>query len=285
MTKDQIYKEYKEFVKLASEHYENFPVISYFLPSELIPHVSVFYWFARTADDIADEGEITDSERIEKLQEYENTLINVLKNGSNILEWKLLKNTIEQYNLNANYLFSLIKAFKQDCIKKNYSSTEELLEYCSFSANPVGRIMLQFFKINNDEANYYSDKVCTGLQLANFLQDISEDKIKGRIYIPLDILNKFNLDYLSVLNSANKNSVKLLISYLSEYVSTLLMEGANLLKFLKGKSYFQIKLTILGGLEIVKKVDKLSDKIILQKPKLNKTDYLRLLIKLFRKIR
>ncbi|MEJ2618402.1 MAG: squalene/phytoene synthase family protein, partial [Ignavibacteriaceae bacterium] len=172
----------KESLSLSKNHYENFPVVSFLVPKHLRKDVAIIYWFARTADDFADEGNLLPEERLRKLNEFEHRLTSLLKgNCEGDIEFALNK-TIKERNLTPKYFYDLLKAFKQDVVKKSYENFEELLDYCNYSANPVGRLILELNDIRNDEAFGYSDKICTALQLTNFYQDIKVDYLKGRIY-------------------------------------------------------------------------------------------------------
>lgn len=161
-------EEYAFALQFVKSHYENFPVVSFFIRKKLRKHVAVVYQFARQADDIADEGEVSKDQRIEELNNYEKKLTEALLSGSNEGFWLALVNTINVRHLNVDNFYDLLKAFKQDVWKNRYENYDELLEYCKFSANPVGRIILELNKINNYEAYYHSDQICTALQLLIF---------------------------------------------------------------------------------------------------------------------
>jgi len=185
---------YEQALMLAKSHYENFPVVSVLIPSQLRKHIAIIYWFARTADDLADEGNLSDVERIEKLDTFESDFISSLTNEATTDFVAALKQTIISNNLSRENFLKLLKAFKQDVTKKRYNNFEEVLDYCSNSANPVGRILLELFDIRNDKAFFYSDKICTALQITNFIQDTKIDYQKGRIYYPLDEMQHFQVD-------------------------------------------------------------------------------------------
>ena len=161
-----------------------FPVVSILVPKNLRKHVAIIYWFARTADDFADEGNMSEDERIEKLNDFENSLNDLLNGKFKSPFEQALHQTIKQKNLTPQLFFDLLKAFKQDVVKKRYNDFDEVLDYCNCSANPIGRLILELFDIRNEEAFNYSDKICTALQLTNFYQDIEIDYEKGRIYFP-----------------------------------------------------------------------------------------------------
>ena len=184
---------YKSALDFAKKHYENFPVGSLLIPKDLRKHVAIIYWFARTADDYADEGNMSEDERIEKLNDFENSLNDLLNGKFKSPFEQALHQTIKQKNLTPQLFYDLLKAFKQDVVKKRYNNFDEVLEYCRYSANPVGRLILELFGIRSGEALKYSDKICTALQLTNFYQDIEIDYQKGRIYFPENEMKQFDV--------------------------------------------------------------------------------------------
>ncbi|MCL5027506.1 MAG: squalene/phytoene synthase family protein, partial [Bacteroidetes bacterium] len=185
---------YHNAFKFAKSHYENFPVVSLFLPKVLRKHVAVVYQFARQADDIADEGSANLDLRIENLERYEEQLKNCVAGKFENNFWYALNNTISEFKLTPKNFFDLLKAFKQDTTKTRYDSFNEVLNYCEHSANPVGRIILEFFGIRETETVKYSDSICTALQVTNFYQDVSIDFLKNRIYISLDEIKTYGVE-------------------------------------------------------------------------------------------
>jgi squalene synthase HpnC len=272
-------KGYNEALLLARKHYENFPVVSFLLPSALINHVAVVYWFARTADDLADEGEISDQMRLENLQQFEESFNSLIKGKfDNNLE-TALHLTIKTKNLDPIHFYNLIKAFKQDVIKKRYSNNEEVLDYCIKSANPVGRIILELIDVRNENAFYYSDKICTALQLTNFLQDTIPDFEKGRIYFPKDEMDKFKVTEKMFELKENNLNLKKLVEFSVDRIQSYFDEGKGLLDFLSGKIWFEIDWTIKGGEEILKKIRGSGFDVISSRPVLSKFNYVNLFLK------
>ena len=201
----------QNFISTASDHYENFPVASFLIPKHIRKDISIVYWFARTADDFADEGNFDSETRINNLNQFENDFRNSLDGNFANQNFKILADTIKNKQISEKYFIDLISAFRQDVIKKRYDSFEDVLDYCTRSANPVGRILLEIFLVENEGAKICSDKVCTALQLTNFLQDTAIDFKKGRIYLPQNELKKFNVtENMFELNENNPN-IKALI--------------------------------------------------------------------------
>ncbi len=271
----------KESLSLSKIHYENFPVVSFLVPKHLRKDVAIIYWFARTADDFADEGNFLPEERLKKLNDFESRLTSLLKGNYEDDIESILNKTIKERNLTPKYFYDLLKAFKQDVVKKSYKSFGEVLDYCNYSANPVGRLILELNNIRDDEAFHYSDKICTALQLTNFYQDIKIDYLKGRIYLPEDEMARFvNEKKVFELNENNLN-LKKLLKFNVARTKKMFEEGRGLLKFLNGRLKFEIKWTILGGEEILKKIERNDYRVLEERPKLNKFDFVKLLLYAF----
>lgn len=270
-------KAYKSALALAQSHYENFPVVSFLIPKRQRKHVAIIYWFARTADDIADEGEVPGEERIKKLNELQKRVDEIAEGKYKNEIDAALGNTLKTNNLSPENLKNLLIAFKQDVIKKRYENFDEVLSYCKYSANPVGKLILELNKIRNDEAIKYSDSICTALQLTNFIQDIEIDYTKGRIYLPQDEMKKFDVDENVFGLKENNANLKKLLKFNIERIEKMFEEGKLLIPFLKGRLKYEIAWTILGGEKILEKI-KISDyNIFGNRPTLSKIDFLNLL--------
>ena len=272
---------YRKALDLAKSHYENFPVVSLLIPTKFRKDIAIIYWFARTADDYADEGNDSLSVKLEKLQDFEERLISLLKDYSTNQFEAALKNTIVIRKLNPEYFFNLLKAFKQDVIKTRYADFSEVMDYCSNSANPVGRILLELFDVRNDKAFYYSDRICTALQLTNFIQDTKIDFLKGRIYYPIDEMGKFGVNEKMFEMKEISFNLKKLIEFSVNRTQSLFDEGKSLLEFLSGRFKYEITWTIKGGEEILRKIRGVDFDVFTKRPVLTKTDYLKLLFKSF----
>lgn len=272
---------YREAITVAKTHYENFPVVSFLIPRNLRKHVAIIYWFARTADDFSDEGNFSNSQRLHELQTFENNLRGLLIGPPESNLEAALKETIIIKKLSPENFFNLLKAFKQDVDKNRYENFREILDYCSNSANPVGRILLELFNIKDEKAFYYSDKICTALQITNFIQDSQLDYQKGRIYFPLDELKKFEVDEKVFEMSGINPNFKKLIEFSVDRVQNYFNEGKSLLEFLSGRFKYEIAWTIKGGEEILNKIRGADFDIFTKRATLTKTDYLKLCIKSF----
>ena len=270
---------YQNAVQFTKSHYENFPVISLFVKKELRKHVAIFYQFARQADDIVDEGNANAATRLNELYDYENKLSESLKNSFEDDFWAGLKNTIDLFQLSHENFFNLLKAFRQDVLKSRYKDFDELLGYCKNSANPVGRVILELNQIKDDEANKFSDEICTALQLTNFWQDVGVDLKKDRIYLPLDEMQNFGVDEKNLELNANNANIKELLKLQVQRTRELFCSGRNLIPKLSGRLKYQIHWTILGGEKILDKIEQCDFNTIKVRPKLSKADYFLLMIK------
>jgi squalene synthase HpnC len=270
---------YKESIEFAKAHYENFPVVSFLIKKDLRKHIAVIYRFSRTADDMADEGSFTSEERLEMLNSFEEKLASSINgNFTNSFE-EALYHTINDRNLTPEYFFNLLTAFKQDVCKKRYENFDNLLAYCRNSANPVGRLVLELHGIRNDKAFYLSDKICTALQLTNFYQDTLIDFEKGRIYYPLDEMERFGADEkLFDLRQNNLNLNKLL-EFNIRRTGKFFEEGKELIDYLNGSLKLEIRWTILGGEAVLRKIEDNNYNIFQERPSLTKKDFILLFLK------
>ncbi len=278
--KDRNYA-YNEAIKFAKNHYENFPVISFLIPKDLRKHIAIIYWFARTADDIADEGALSEAERLNQLNEFETRLTQTLKGNFSNQYDLALHSTVKEKNLSSEYFYDLLKAFRQDITVKRYEDFPSLQSYCVNSANPVGRLILELYNIRDENAFNYSDSICTALQLTNFWQDTALDYQKGRIYYPLNDMEKYRVT--ENMFELRKNNFNLREMVKSNVDQTLKMfdKGYNLLPFLHGRLKYEIKWTILGGEMILDKIRLSNYDVLNFRPQITNKDFLTLLIKSF----
>jgi phytoene/squalene synthetase len=164
-------------------------------------------------------------------------------------------------------------------IKKRYQSYNELLDYCSNSANPVGRLMLQLFDVRNEAAALYSDKICTALQITNFLQDINIDYNNGRIYFPQEELSYFMVEESAFKNKDFNDNFRELMKFNVERTYKLYEQGKNIQSYLKGRIRLEIKWTVAGGEEVLNKIRKIDYNVFRIRPSLNKKDFIRLFLR------
>ena len=264
---------------LAKDHYENFPVASFLIPKKFRKDVAIVYWFARSADDLADEGNKSPEKRLNELNNFENEFLKSLKGESINFYFNRLAKTINDKKLSIENLLDLLSAFKQDVVKKEYQNFDEVLDYCKRSANTVGRILLELFNVKEKEALIYSDKICSALQLTNFYQDTVIDIEMGRNYYPQNEMQLLNVTKKMFELKENNPNIKTLLKHNVERTQALYDEGKNLLKYLRGRFKIEIKWTIAGGEKVLDKIRKNDYDVFAQRPKLDKMDFISLFIK------
>lgn len=268
---------YQEAQALARTHYENFPVASFLISKELRKHIAAVYWFARTADDIVDEGEYTAEERTQQLddflQRFNETLTGIYRAPVDAA----LHDTIQRRELDPRHFTDLLDAFRQDITTTRYREFEEILHYCERSANPVGRIVLELHGKRNEEAAKASDDICTALQLTNFYQDVSRDILKGRIYIPLTELKRFGVEESEFAEKKINDNFRALIEFQVNRAAGYFDRGERLLGYLEGRLKYEITWTVLGGRTALSKIAAENFDVLNHRPALSKLDFFKLL--------
>lgn len=269
---------------LAQTHYENFPVASLLLPPHLRHAVTVIYQFAREADDIADEGNASEAQRLQALQAYEDELllIQAYIRPSQPL-FVELQQVIKSHHLDVQWLLDLINAFKQDVVKTRYASFEEVLDYCRYSANPVGRLMLQLYGSDTPQHRLWSDQICTALQLINFYQDIAIDLKKhgdiGRIYLSLDEMQAAGITEQDLRQQRLDPAWEAFFMHNVHRAGQLLRSGKPLGRALPGRIGFELRMMIAGGERILHKLKHSRGDIYHHRPTLKAHDWLIILLK------
>jgi squalene synthase HpnC len=274
---------------LAQTHYENFPVASLLLPAHLRYAVSVIYQFAREADDIADEGDASESARLQALQSYEDQLLLIqayIQPESPF--FKTLQQVVRTHKLEVQSLLDLISAFKQDVVKTRYADFEELLDYCRRSANPVGRLMLQLYAADTQQNRLWSDQICTALQLINFYQDIAVDLQKhgqiGRIYLCQDEMQAAGITEQDLRQQRLDSIWQAFFLYNVARAEQFLLAGKPLGRQLTGRIGFELRMIVAGGERIIDKLKRCRGDVYHHRPTLNAFDWPIILLKaLFKK--
>lgn len=266
--------------QLAQSHYENFPVASILLPKHLRQPISVIYAFARTADDFADEGDASQSERLNQLNQYSQALEQISRQsyqGNNLI-FIALADVITKYKLPINLFDDLLSAFKQDVVKSRYANFDEVLDYCTRSANPVGRLLLHLVGQTSEEQLKQSDKVCTALQLINFYQDIVQDYTESdRIYIPQDELAAAGLKEADLIQPDSQKIAPLLRS-LYQRTEVIMAEGCKLSVHLSGRMGWEVRGMTLGGIKTLALLRQQKDEDLLTRPRLGKGTFVWLMV-------
>lgn len=268
------------------EHYENFPVASLLLPARLREPVEAIYAFARSADDVADEGDAPAIARLARLHDYQIAL-EACAHGHPVHDAGLaplfarLGRAIAAHGLPLQPLRDLLDAFMQDVGKTRYASIDELRDYCRRSADPVGRLMLHLYGAATAENLQRSDAICTALQLINFWQDVGVDWNKRRIYLPQDDMARFGvdearLDALVRGETAIDDDWRALLAFEVQRARAMMLAGAPLARALPGRVGWELRLVVLGGLRILERIEAVGYDVFRHRPTLGRRDWLRL---------
>lgn len=262
------------------EHYENFPVASWLCPPRLRRPIAAIYWFARTADDIADEGNATSGERLSDLVTYKDDLAACLAGNEGSGRWAqvfaALGAAARDFALPPQPLFDLLDAFRQDVEKTRdragYADRVELLDYCRRSANPVGRLLLHLYGVRDADSLERSDAICSALQLINFWQDPSVDLPRGRYYLPAEDLRRHGMDPADPASWPSHPNAPALIRELCAWAEALMVSGAPLVHRVPGRAGWELRLVVQGGLRILRRIEALQWRTLQQRPRLGAAD-------------
>ena len=259
---------------MAVDHYENFPVASILLPRRLRPAVEAIYAFARSADDLADEGDAAPEQRLAALSAYEAALLHIEQGHSEHEPlFARLAKAIHQHDLPIKPFYELLSAFKQDVTVSRYQNYDSLLDYCARSANPVGTLMLHLYGAADEENLRDSDAICSALQLINFLQDVAIDIHKERIYIPLEDLSRFAISPAALDHPDARPRWRSLMRFEVERARALLLSGAPLALRLEGRIGFELRMVVQGGLRILEAIEHVEYDVFRRRPTLHKKDW------------
>ena len=267
---------------MAVDHYENFPVASWLLPKPLRPAVVAIYRFARSADDIADEGDALPAQRLDALEQYRIALT-VLASGEQdsaslpeaLREIFLpLGRAIKEHRLPFQSFFDLLTAFEQDLAQARYPNNEAVMAYCRLSANPVGLLMLHLYQTTDALSIEQSDAICSALQRVNFLQDVAIDWNKNRIYLPGDALTRFGVSEETIAQGECTQAWRGLMAEQVKQCRALLHFGYPLGRRLPGRIGLELRLIVQGGLKILERIEQVEFDVFTRRPILRPTDWI-----------
>ena len=276
------------------DHYENFPVASWLCPPRLRPPIAAIYHFARTADDIADEGNAPPAERLADLAAYRADLHAIARGAKPSPHWAAvfqpLAAQMQAFQLRLQPLDDLLSAFAQDVRKTaagdTYADWPELIDYCRRSANPVGRLLLHLYGVTDAQAQQESDAICTALQLINFWQDLSVDIPRGRYYLPLaecavhGIVISDPARQFATLKSDEKTTN--LIAACAHQASASMQKGLKLVHRIPGRAGWELRAVTQGATRVLDKIDALGAAVLHQRPTVGKVDAPRILWRMLR---
>lgn len=263
---------------MAQSHYENFPVGSILIPKKIRPHVHAIYAFARTADDFADEPGLKKHERLTELGRWEGHLKSCTQNPQGPI-FVALAHTIQTQDIPVELLSDLLTAFRMDVTHNRHQTLPDLLNYCIYSANPIGRLILHLFGYRQEHLARLSDAICSGLQLANFWQDIGIDHTRNRIYLPLEEMANFGVTEDILAGQTTTPELRKLLAHLCQLTRDLFQQGKPLLNQVHGRLKYELRLTWLGGTTILNKLEAGNFDIFRHRPKIGKRDLPLLLMK------
>lgn len=250
------------------------------MPRRLRRPVAAIYHFARSADDIADEGDFPNNERLRQLDEFRAELARIAAHQTPLTPlFQNLATEIAQHALPLQPFYDLLDAFSQDVVQKRYANFDELLDYCRRSANPVGTLLLHLYEEATPVNIAYSDTICTALQLINFWQDVSKDQSISRIYIPLDDMAQFGVTEDHIAQHISDDAWRALMKFQVDRARALMLSGTPLGSILTGRIGLEMRMIIAGGLRILDKLEAADYDMFRKRPVLGPFDWVIMLAK------
>lgn len=274
-----------------SEHYENFPVASWLCPAALRAPIAAIYWFARSADDIADEGAAPAAQRLSDLTHYRADLTSAAQGQPYSGRWPevfgALAPMITKFHLPVHLLADLLDAFEQDVVftaeGRRYQTDLELLDYCRRSANPIGRLLLHLYGVRGELALAQSDQICTALQLINFWQDLRCDLARARWYPSAEQMALHGVSDADLLSDSVSAQARDMLASYAYAAWSMMLRGAPLADRIPGRAGWELRLVIQGGLRILEKMAAMQHATWRRRPRLGKGDAALLLWRAWRK--
>ncbi len=261
---------------LTKTHYENFTVGSLLLPGDKLQHVSNLYAYCRTVDDLGDEAP---GDRLDLLQQWRDDLERCYSESPPTHPVMVaLQQTIQRFRIPREPFLKLIEANRMDQEITRYPSFDDLLHYCDHSANPCGRLFLYVFDYRDEERQRLSDFTCTALQLTNFWQDVNRDWQKGRVYLPLEDLEAYDVSEDQLANRSFDDNFRRLMAFQVERTRRLFRQGARLLDHIEGHARVDVALFTRGGMAVLDAIEKQDYNVLASRPSLSRFQKARLLL-------
>ena len=261
---------------MSVDHYENFPVASLLCPPALRPAVAAIYHYARTADDLADEGDAAPAARLAALADYRADLEATVAGAAPSPRWHrvfaALGPVLRRHALPVELLTALLSAFEQDVVRDRYADRADLLDYCSRSADPVGRLLLHLYGVRDATSLRQSDAICSALQLINFWQDLGVDAARGRLYPPATDMRRHGVAAADLLALRDSAPVRALVADLVDWARSLMLSGAPLVHAVPGRAGLELRLVVQGGLQILEKIARMDFDTLRARPTLRALD-------------
>ena len=262
---------------LATHHYENFHVVSFLLPKRLHQDFYNVYAYCRWADDLGDEtGNRAESLRL--LAWWRGELDAMYAGRATHPVFAALRPTVERHAIPREPFANLIEAFVQDQTVTRYRNWDDLFGYCQNSANPVGRLVLYLCGYSDPPRQYLSDATCTGLQLANFWQDVTVDQLKDRVYIPLDIMERHGYTVDDLFAHRFTPAFREVMREIVEKARALFLEGMPLIGMVNRRLSLDLDLFSRGGLRVLDKIVQRDYNVLASRPSISKAERVGLLL-------
>jgi len=259
-------------------HYENFPVASFLVPARERRAVVAIYRFAREADDLADEGDAPPEARLASLARFRRAVDAIAAGADDPLlaeaPFAELARAVREHALPTAPLADLLSAFAQDVTVRRYPDFGSLTDYCRRSADPVGRLLLALYRRASAENLAASDAICTGLQLANFWQDVAIDWAKGRVYLPADDLARHGVSERQIAEGRCDEAWRTLMRFETARARALLVRGRPLATRLPWRIGLELRAVVAGGLAILDRIDQAGGDVFRARPVLSTRDWL-----------
>lgn len=264
--------------RLTKQHYENFPVASWRMRADKRRYVYAVYAFARAADDFADEQHI-EGGRLEHLERWEAELEKCAAGHPDHPTFIALGETLRQCDIPVQLFRDLLHAFRMDVTKSRYATFDEVLDYCRYSANPVGRIVLAIFDYRDELLEHQSDCICTGLQLANHWQDVDVDRKKDRVYLPQEDMARFGYSVEKLMVRKYDADFRQLLKFEVDRAWELFKEGKPLCSRVGWDINIEMRATWLGGTTILRKIEAVDYNVFERRPQVTTGDKVRILMR------
>jgi len=266
-----------KIARVGVGHYENFPVASLLCPPALRQPVRAIYAFARTADDIADEGDCAPAHRLDELGRFREALVAAFggaapAEGPWSAVFDALARALRTHALPSAPLHALLDAFEQDVGNPAYADRDALLDYCGRSANPIGRLLLHLYGVDDAQSLRQADALCSGLQLINFWQDLGVDLPRGRNYLPHADAARHGVDVADPRELRDTPALRELVRELVRWAASLMAEGAPLPLRVSGRAGWELRLVVHGGWRILERIARMNYASIVRRPKLSISD-------------
>lgn len=269
--------------RMASGHYENFPVASWVLGRKRRPHVAAVYAFARTADDLADEPDypvrgVTPEARLKNLNHWGELMREAFDGRASHPAFVALRNTAKELSIPRQLFEDLLSAFRQDVVKSRYATLDEVRDYARRSADPVGRLVLRIWGYQDSRLDRYSDAICSGLQLVNFWQDVEKDlRERDRIYLPGDRMAAHGVTEGDLRAGKITDGYRKLLAEMTGVAESLFEAGRPLASELKFPLSLWLRWVWLGGMTVARRLRAAQFDVWHRRPSLGGADMIALL--------